>query len=83
MVKLSTRWPDTVPPDVKRLADELISVLQGHSAEVMGPALSVVFAFVMCSIAGRAEDEASLDQMMADLTSVIVKYGAANMRNVH
>jgi len=42
-----------------------------------------VFAFVMCSIAGRAEDEASLDQMMADLTSVIVKYGAANMRNVH
>jgi hypothetical protein len=83
MVRLSARWPANVSPDAKRLADELINVLQGHDAEVMGPALSVVFAFTMCSIAGRAEDQTSLDQMMSDLTSLILKHGAATTRPMH
>jgi hypothetical protein len=76
-------WPANVPTEVKRLADELINVLQGHSAEVMGPALCVVCAFALCSIAGHAEDEAALDRVMADLTNLVVKHGAASMKGMH
>jgi hypothetical protein len=77
------RWPATVPTDVQTLANELMAVLEGHSGDVMGPALCMTFAYTMLELGGQADDPSALDRMMADLTRLVVAHGAATERQTH
>jgi hypothetical protein len=77
------RWPASVPNDVQTLANELMAVLEGHSGDVMGPALCMTFAYAVLELGGHADDPAALDRMMADLTALVVRYDAATERDMH
>jgi len=80
---VTTRWPKDTPADVQALADELVAVLKGHDAEVVGPAIAITFAFVILSLAERADDMAAVDRMTADITELVTRYGAAIPRHTY
>jgi hypothetical protein len=65
------RWPANVPQDVRQLADEVFDVLHGHDSDIVGPAIGIVFAFTILSLADRADDVAE------------VRFGAAVETQTH
>jgi hypothetical protein len=62
------RWPSDTPAEVKALAERVISVLEGSDTEVVGPAISLTYAYVILSLAGDTPDVAVLDRITADLS---------------
>jgi hypothetical protein len=44
------RWPAGTPPEVSSLAGRLVEVLKGRSGQVVGPALSLVFAYTVAEL---------------------------------
>src|SRR5262249_49450957 len=44
------KWPEGTPDDVKALADELARVLKGRNGQVVGPAIALVFAYVVAEL---------------------------------
>jgi len=76
-------WPDTVPQDVRQLAERLITTLEGHDVEVVGPAISLAFGYVILDLGGHAEDAAALDRITDDITQLVLRYNAAIVQPTH
>jgi len=76
-------WPKDASDDVKRLANQLIGILNQHDAEVVGPAIGITFGFTICELGGCADDVRAVDRMMADVRALVIKYGAAVVQSQH
>jgi hypothetical protein len=66
-------WPKDTPDDVRRLADTLAAVLQGHSGQVAGPATAFVFAYLIAELGG-----ADVGDVVRDVGALACKHGAMN-----
>ena len=84
MVGISTCLTGTdTPAAVTALANELIARLNHHERAIIGPALSMVFAFTILELGGHAEDMAKLSEILRDIASLVTKYNAAIPRHAH
>jgi hypothetical protein len=82
MVIPPIRLPDDFAvPAAKAVADDLIAILNEHGREVAGPALSMVFSFMLLEFGGHSEDMAKLSEILQDVSKLITKYGAAIHRH--
>jgi hypothetical protein len=45
--------------------------------------VSLAFAYTILELGGLAENAAALDRMMADVSALVVRYGAATERSAH
>ena len=80
MVTLRARLPDDIAvPAAKAVADELIAVLNEHDRDVAGPALSMVFSFMLLEFGEH--DMAKLSAILRDVSELITKYRAAIRRH--
>jgi hypothetical protein len=68
---------------VRQLAEHIISILEGYDIEIVGPAISLAYAYVILDLGGHAEDVTALDKMTADLSALAIKYNAAVARPTH
>jgi hypothetical protein len=68
---------------VKALADELIAIVNRYDSRIAGPAVSMLFSFVILECAGRGSDMAALSAILADVSQIITRYGAAIPRHAH
>jgi hypothetical protein len=72
------RWPAIdAPADVKALGKKLIAVMEGYDPTTIGPAISVVFGYVVLELADKADDMSAVDRMMADVRALVLRHGAA------
>jgi hypothetical protein len=71
------------PAEVKALANELIAIVNRHDSRIAGPAVSMLFSFVILECAGRGSDMAALSQILQDVSQIITRYGAAIPRHAH
>jgi hypothetical protein len=84
MVIPHIRLPDDiVVPAAKAVADELIAILNEHGREVAGPALSMVFSFMLLEFGGHSEDMGKLSEVLRDVGELVTKYGAATKQHSH
>ena len=74
---------DAALPEVKALADELIAIVNRHDSKIAGPAVSMLFSFMILECAGRGTDMAALSAILADVADIITKYGAAIPRHTY
>jgi hypothetical protein len=82
MVTIRTRLPDDIAvPAAKVVADEIISILNEHGREVAGPALTMVFSFMLLEFGGHSEDMGKLSEVLRDVGELVTKYGAAIHRH--
>jgi hypothetical protein len=77
MVSIRTRVPEDAIPVVKALADELIGVLNQHDRDVAGPALTMVFSFMLLEFGEHDGDMGTLAEILKDVGELITKYRAA------
>ena len=82
-IRTSLSADTNAPAEVKALADELIAFLNNHARAIIGPALSMVFAFTILELGGCAEDMAKLSEILRDISTLVTKYGAASVRHTH
>jgi hypothetical protein len=80
MVAIRTRLPDDLAvPAAKAVADQLIAVLNEHDRDVAGPALMMVFSFMLLEFGEH--DMAKLSVILRDVSELITKYRAAIRRH--
>src|SRR5262249_32410688 len=77
------RWPEGTPDDVRHLADELAAVLMDRNGREVGPALALVFAYVVCELGGHASDADMLKRIMIDVGAIARRYGALKPHRPH
>jgi hypothetical protein len=77
------RWPNDTPDAVKALAERILAVLEGSDVEVVGPAISLAFGYVILDLGGHGEDVAALDGITDDITQLVLRYNAAVARPMH
>lgn len=71
-------WPDGTPDDVRRLADALVAVLEGHGGQLVGSAIALVFACVVAELG-----DAPLEQVVSDVGQIAFRHGAFKPRPRH
>jgi hypothetical protein len=71
-------WPAGTPDDVKALASELAAVVKGRNGQVAGPAVSLVFAYVVAELGG-----VPLKQVVIDVGELARKHGALKPMRPH
>jgi len=84
MVAIRTRVrvpADFAVPAAQAVADELIAVLNKHDRDVAGPALSMVFSFMLLEFGEHDGDMAKLTEILKDVGEIITKYHAAKRRH--
>jgi hypothetical protein len=84
MVAIRTRVcipTDFAVPAAQAVADELIAVLNKHDRDVAGPALSMVFSFMLLEFGEHDGDMAKLSAILKDVGEIITKYRAAIRRH--
>jgi len=72
------QWPEGTPDDVKALADELAHVLESHNGQVVGPAIALVFAYVVAELGN-----APLERVVHDVGALARRYGALKLHRPH
>jgi hypothetical protein len=82
LVTIRTRVPaDLAVPAAQAVADELIAVLNKHDRDVAGPALSMVFSFMLLEFGEHDGDMRKLAEILKDVGELIAKYRAAIRRH--
>ena len=77
-------FPPNAPEDVKQLAEQLITMLEGHDLETVGPSISLAFAYVILDLAGCPDDDvAAMGRITDDITKLVIAHGAATARPTH
>jgi len=84
LVTTRMRLPSDIaaPAEVTALAQELIAILNTHDRAIVGPAVSMLFAFTIFEF-GRADDMKALDQILRDVAEIVTRHGAAIPRHAH
>ena len=44
------RWPMDTPSEVRQLADQLAAVLKDQNGQIAGPAIALVFAYIVAEL---------------------------------
>jgi hypothetical protein len=64
------------PADVRRLADALAGVLLGIDGQQAGPAIALVYAYVVAELGGARDDPETLRQIIRGVGQLARKHGA-------
>jgi hypothetical protein len=71
-------WPTDTPTEVQQLADEIATMLKGKNGRLVGPAIALVFAYVVAELGN-----APLKQVIRDVGALARRYGALKPQRPH
>jgi hypothetical protein len=74
-IHVPPQWPGAMSDEARAVANEILNVLAPYETDVIGPVLSTLFGFMVMSF-GKHDDD-KLDEIMRDVTSILLKFGAA------